>query len=146
MARRCLCNVAKAQRFVDSPRPRHKLSERFAEAWDDRDQSGKPDLSGLLIFDPRRWHEVRHAHALAKVRSCMQVAAVAFGGQPAPRMPFDRAGYGRLIDQLYSVSFTMMAIRRWPRACRRAERESNYAYPHSMTDYLDRRTRRKLRD
>lgn len=123
-------------------RRRNKLSAKFQEAWDDLDQAAKPDLTGLLIYDPRRRPDVYHAHALERALPNLRVAAVPFGGHPAHTKLFGRKGFGLLIDQLYSDG----DMASWFHAHRRAIREGNETYLRGMTDYLDQRERRKLRE
>lgn len=123
-------------------RRRNKLSKDFQPAWDDLDQGLKPDLTGLLIYDPRRRPDVYHAHALGRALPDLKIAAVPFGGHPAHVKLVGRSGFKLLIKLLHTDG----DMADWVHSYRRAERESNETYLQGMADYLDLREQRKLRE
>ncbi|TKW66220.1 MAG: hypothetical protein DI616_12140 [Paracoccus denitrificans] len=123
-------------------RRRNRISAKFSEAWDDLDQGVKPDLSGMMIYDPRRRPDVHHIRALGRVLPDMKIAAVPFGGHPAHVNLVGRSGFRLLIDLLHNDG----SMTTWLNDYRRKERENNAVYLRGMTDYLDLREQRKLRE
>lgn len=117
---------------------RNRISNKFDMHLDDLDQAIKPDLEGVILFDPRNRTDVLHARALNRIAPKMQSIALPFCGHPAhnfllPKNEFWKYGYRLFKEDSPAI---------WFHKIRRKKREETLQYLNGMSVYLDARTQR----
>lgn len=117
---------------------RNGISKSYDAALDDLDQTIKPDLEGVILFDPRIRMDVLHARALGRIAPRMQLVAAPFTGHPAnkfllPKSEFWKYGYRLFRDDSPTA---------WFHKIRRKKREETMEYLKGMSTYLDARDKR----
>ena len=117
---------------------RNRISKSFDPTLDDLDETIKPDLEGVILFDPRIRMDVLHARALGRIAPRMQLVATPFSGHPANRFLLPMTEYWKYGYRLFQEDMPTA----WLHKIRRKRREQTMEYLQGMSDYLDARHKR----
>lgn len=114
---------------------RNRISRQYDEALDDLDQAIKPDLEGVILFDPRDRLDVMHARALTRIAPKMQLIALPFCGHPAHKFLLPKTEFWKYSYRLFKEDNPAV----WFHKIRRKKREQTLQYLDGMSRYLDAR-------
>lgn len=117
---------------------RNRISKSFDAAFDDLDETIKPDLEGVILFDPRIRLDVLHARALGRIAPRMQLVATPFSGHPANKFLLPQKEYWKYGYRLFHEEMPTA----WFHRVRRKKREETMEYLTGMSAYLDARDKR----